>query len=74
MTTQEAILRSLEPLAEAEKQQVLDFVEFIKGAVAKDGRRMRMPLGSAFSLVSAMRGMEDEVPPYTLADVKESFR
>ena len=74
MTTQEAILRSLEPLAEAEKQQVLDFVEFIKARRGKRRPTDEDAAWSAFSLVSAMCGMEDEAPPYTLADVKESFR
>jgi hypothetical protein len=74
MTTADAIMRSLEPLPESAKQEVLDFVEFITA------RRGRVETGeenatwSEFSLTSAMRGMEDEDSPYSLADLKESFR
>jgi hypothetical protein len=74
MTTQEAILRSLEALPEPEKQEVLTFVEFIK-ARHEEGRSADEDAAwSAFSLASAMRGMEDEASPYSLADLKESFR
>ena len=74
MTTTEAIVQRLQVLPEAARQEILDFVEFLEvrryGVVA----RAEDSGWSAFSLTSAMRGMEDEAPPYTLADLKESFR
>ncbi len=45
---------------------MLDFVEYLRSkAEEKDWLE--------FSLTSAMRGMENEVSPYTLEDIKESF-
>jgi hypothetical protein len=53
---------------------VLDFVEFLEsrrqGRIAQENDIT----WSAFSLASAMRGMEDEELPYRLADIKEAFR
>ena len=74
MTTAEAIVRSLEPLPEAAKREVLDFVEFIKTRTAQETSQEEDVEWSHFSLASAMRGMEDEEAPYSLADLKEVFR
>jgi hypothetical protein len=74
MTTAEAIVQSLEPLPEAAKQEVLDFVEFIKARQSHETPQAEGAAWSEFSLVSAMRGMEDEESPYSVADLKESFR
>jgi hypothetical protein len=74
MTTAEAIVRSLEPLPEAVKQEVLDFVEFIKARQSQETPQKEDEAWSEFSLASAMRGMEDEESPYSLADLKETFR
>jgi hypothetical protein len=74
MTTAEAIVRSLEPLPEVAKQEVLDFVEFIKARRRQETPREEDAAWSEFSLAAAMRGMEDEESPYSLADLKESFR
>ena len=74
MTSQEAIFRTVEPLPEAEKQEVLDYVEFIKASHREGSQTEEDAAWSDFSLASAMRGMEEESSPYTLADLKESFR
>jgi hypothetical protein len=74
MTTAEAIVQSLEPLPEAEKQEVLDFVEFIKARRAQETPQDEDAAWSELSLASAMRGMENEESPYSIADLKESFR
>ena len=74
MTTAEAIVRCLEPLPEAAKQEVLDFVEFLKTRREQEKPHEEEAAWSKLSLASAMRGMEDEDSPYTLADLKESFR
>lgn len=74
MTTAQAIAQHIEALPESAKQEVLDFVEFL-ASKARPGVVRESDAGwSAFSLASAMRGMEDESSPYTVADVKESFR
>ncbi len=69
MTTAEAIVRSLEPLPEAAKREVLDFVEFIKARREEERPTDEDAAWSEFSLASAMRGMEEE-SPYSLADLK----
>ena len=74
MTTADAIMRSLEPLPESAKQEVLDFVEFIRARRGRVGAEREDAAWSDFSLASAMCGMEDEDSPYTLADLKECFR
>ena len=72
MTTSEAIIERLKSLPDPMQQQVLDFVEFL------ESRRASLDISDTewnrFSLASAMRGMEDEDSPYTLDDLKESFR
>ena len=74
MTTAEAIARSLEPLPEVAKREVLDFVEFIKARQCQETPQEEDTAWSEFSLASAMRGMECEESPYSLADLKEVFR
>ena len=74
MTTAEAIIRSLEPLPETAKQEVLDFVEFLRRRRLHEPQHDEGAAWSELSLASAMRGMEDEDSPYSLADLKESFR
>jgi hypothetical protein len=74
MTTEQAIVRSLAPLPEPQKREVLDFVEFIKSRCQQGQLTDQNAAWSDFSLASAMHGMENEESPYTLADLKESFR
>jgi len=74
MTTTEAIIQRLQTLPEAAKQEILDFVEFLEARRYRSVVREEDVAWSAFSLTSAMRGMEDEDTPYTLADLRESFR
>ena len=74
MTTAQAIMQLLKTLPDHAQKEVLDFVEFM-------GSRRERAMDSAdednawsdFSLASAMRGMEDEEPDYSPADLKESF-
>lgn len=71
MTTAQAIAQCIEELPEVARRQVLDFVEHLRARNAsEEGART----WSAFSLSAAMRGMEDEPSPYTVRDLKESFR
>jgi len=51
---------------------VLDFVEFLKiRQMKKEFNRSEDRIWSDFSLVSAMKGMEEEEPMYTYADIIE---
>jgi hypothetical protein len=74
MTTLQTIARHLEALPEADQREVLYFVEFLESKRRPEMEGKSDATWSAFSLASAMRGMEDEPSPYTVADVKESFR
>jgi hypothetical protein len=74
MTTTEAILHRLQALPETARLEILDFVEFLEARRYRSAVREEDSAWSAFSLASAMRGMEDEETPYTLADLRESFR
>jgi hypothetical protein len=74
MTTTEAIVQRLKSLPASAQREVLDFVEFLESRQRADRVREDEVAWSAFSLASAMRGMEDEETLYTLADLKEAFR
>jgi hypothetical protein len=66
MSLEEKIIRHVQELPESKKAEVLDFVEYLR---SKTEERE----WSEFSLSSAMSGMENEVSPYSLEDIKESF-
>lgn len=72
MTTAQAIAQHIEALPEAAQREVLDFVEFLEVKTRPGVVREADAAWSAFSLASAMHGMENEPSPYTVADVKES--
>jgi len=74
MTTAQTIVEHLSALPISAQQEVLDFVEFIEARRRDRTVREDDISWSAFSLASAMRGMEDEDSLYTVADLKESFR
>jgi len=73
MTTTQHIIQHLNSLPDSEQREVLDFVEFLESRRKHLDAREEDAAWSSFSLASAMRGMEDEETPYTLADLKESF-
>jgi hypothetical protein len=65
MSIEENIIKQIHELPDSKKSEVLDFVEYLRSKTdEKDW--------SAFSLSSAMRGMEDDDSLYTINDVKES--
>lgn len=72
MTTAQAILERLKDLPDSAQQEVLDFVKFLESRRSELAQEEDVAW-SDLSLASAMRGMEDEETPYTLADLKESF-
>lgn len=74
MTTTEAIVQRLEILPEPARQEVLDFVEFLESRYHRTTLQEENTAWSRFSLASAMHGMEDEDTPYTLTDLRESFK
>ena len=63
------IQQNVQRLPPASQAEVLDFVEYL---LAKEARAEDRA-GSDFSLASAMRGMEDEEPGFTVVDLKEKF-
>ena len=74
MTTTEAITEYLRDLPESARREVLDFVQFLQSRRSRSLDRKEDTAWSELSLASAMRGMEAEDSPYTLADLKESFK
>lgn len=71
MTTAQAIMRHLESMPDSMQREVLDFVEFLESRHKEcSAARAADDTWSRFSLESAMRGMEDEESPYTLADIR----
>jgi hypothetical protein len=74
MTTTEAILQRLKDLPEAKQAEVLDFVTFLETRTVRTTRPEEDLAWLQLSLAAALRGMEDEPSPYTLDDLKESFR
>jgi hypothetical protein len=72
MTRTEAILQHLRSLPDSAQREVLDFVRFLESRREELTQREEDATWSRFSLASALRDMEDEDTPYTLADLKES--
>ena len=69
MAITEKIQQDVQKLPAAFQAEVLDFVEYL---LAKAERREEENWPN-LSLVLAMRGMEDEAPLYTPADLKVTF-
>ena len=67
------IVDHLESLPDVVQLEVLDFVEFLQTRQMQyEERRADDKLWSNFSLVSAMKGNEDEEISYTSADIIEA--
>ena len=69
MSIEKKIIQYIDELPEHEKAEVLDFIDYLK----TKGERKEMKEWGAFSLSSAMRGMEAEGSIYSLDDLKETF-
>ncbi|MCL4262019.1 MAG: DUF2281 domain-containing protein [Anaerolineae bacterium] len=72
------IHRQVLALPEPLQVEVLDFVEFLLSRLESETLEETQTIEnrdwSKLSLAMAMRGMEDEdIPEYTIADLKESF-
>ena len=66
MSLEEKIIQHIHELPESKKAEVLDFINYLRNKTEERD-------WSDFSLSSAMRGMENEISPYSLEDLKESF-
>jgi len=74
MLISEKIQENVQRLPEIFQVEVLDFVEYLLTKSEREAMRQDNLEWSDFSLVSAMRGMEDEdVPLYSVADIKVVF-
>ncbi|GBD98145.1 hypothetical protein BMS3Abin07_00153 [bacterium BMS3Abin07] len=69
MGVADRIIEKVKSLPEEKQTEVLNFVDFLEKKIKEEENRG----WSKFSLESAMRGMEDEKPLYTLNDLKETF-
>ena len=66
MNLSDKIIETLKSLPESKQVEVFDFIEYIKA-------KNESSEWSNFSLSSAMKGMENEISPYSLNDIKEVF-
>ncbi len=73
VTLTEKILEHAKDLPESLQAEVLDFVEYLESKTQKERIGENKRDRADFSLMSAMRGMEDEPTPYTIDDLKERF-
>jgi len=71
MSLPETILKHIQEMPESLQAEILDFVEYLESKIKKDYKEEAD--WSELSLSSAMRGMEEEYSPYSLADLKERF-
>jgi hypothetical protein len=69
MSLADKIIEKIKSLPEDKQVEILDFVDFLQRKLEENERKN----WSRFSLESAMRGMEDEEPLYSLNDLKETF-
>lgn len=75
MISVETIQQQIQELPEPLQAEVLDFVEFLLSKVDGESSRKADSQWQDMSLASAMLGMEDEeMPEYTLADLKVTYR
>ena len=69
MTLSEKILTKVASLPEAKQVEVLDFVEYLKLKMDNE----ESSDWNTSSIISAMRGMENEDSNYSVTDLKETF-
>lgn len=74
MMVVERIFDSVQKLPEPFQMEVLDFIEYLLMKAQRDAAEGDEYTWASMSLDLAMRGMEDEdMPKYTMADLKEEF-
>jgi hypothetical protein len=73
MITADRIQHCVEALPESMQEQVLQYAESLKSMIGESGADNENQQWSDLSLALALRGMEEEEPDYTEADLKEKF-
>jgi len=74
MVLTEKIQRCVEKLPASFQAEVLDFVEYLLAKAKAEAIRQEKEAWTEMSLLSAMRGMEDEdTPTYTISDLRVKF-
>lgn len=74
MAIAEKINKYIEELPKPFQEEALDFIEYLSMKAKSKSVQQEEELWSSLSLISAMRGMEDEdTPSYTDADLKVVF-
>ena len=73
MTLTDKIQAYVQELPATLQAEVLDFVEYLRAKVQRQAPESTDDDWNRLSLALAMRGMEQEDTPYTLADIKVSF-
>ena len=66
MSLTEKIIENVNVLSESKQRQLLDFVEYLRAKTENEE-------WADFSLSTAMRGMENEKPSYSIDDLKEIY-
>ena len=74
MNTVEKIIEHLKTMPDSERNEVLDFVEYLKSSARRRKQNEEDSQWGRFSLESAMRGIEEEPSPYGMEDIKEKFQ
>ena len=74
MNTVEKILEHLKTMPDSERNEVLDFVEYLKTSARRRKQSAEDSQWGQFSLESAMRGIEQEPGLYEIEDIKEYFQ
>ncbi len=69
MTLSEKILITVASLPEAKQVEVLDFMEYLKLKTENEEHSD----WNSFSIISAMRGIENEDSNYSVTDLKETY-
>lgn len=73
MTLTEKIIQHIQKLSDPRQAEVLDFVEYLESKDEKSEKENENKEWSSYSLSNAMRGMENEVSPYSVEDIKEKY-
>jgi hypothetical protein len=74
MNTVEKIIEHPKTMPDSERNEVLDFVEYLRTPARPRKRSEEVSQWGQFSLESAMRGIEEEPSPYDIDDILEHFQ
>lgn len=74
MSTVERITQHVQKLPEPFLNEVLHFVEFLMTKPVPENSRREELEWSRFSLLAAMRGLEEDEPLYDESDLKEKWQ